>query len=119
MGIVSEKLRNSARGQPCTVRLDCCNRDPDTTVLAHLRGIGDGMGTKPSDWHAVFACSDCHTAIDQHLVPKAIRSEILLLALKETQQRWFEMGLLQVPVTEKRKPTSSKILPRRDMRKAS
>lgn len=30
-------LRDSARGQECFVRLDCCNGNPETTVLAHFR----------------------------------------------------------------------------------
>ncbi len=37
MRVVSKKVRDSARGQDCTVRIPgTCNFDPATTVLAHL-----------------------------------------------------------------------------------
>ena len=33
MGLVSQRLRDSAKGQPCMFRLSyCCNHDPATTV---------------------------------------------------------------------------------------
>ena len=59
------KLRDSARGQLCQLRFPGCNGDPETTVLAHLRlgGIA-GVGLKPPDVCAVFACSDCHSLLD-------------------------------------------------------
>lgn len=42
-----------------------CNHDPETTVLAHVRrGHVAGMGQKPADLIAVYACSACHDAID-------------------------------------------------------
>ena len=58
----SKKLRDSARGQDCQVRLPICNHNPETTVLAHLNG--GGMGTKHSDLMAAFACSKCHEILD-------------------------------------------------------
>ena len=59
------KLRKSARGMPCTLQLECCNHNCETTVLAHIRlGFNAGIGQKPPDHHALFACSDCHDAID-------------------------------------------------------
>ena len=60
-------LREAARGRPCQIRLSCCNHDPDTTVLAHLRAIelGSGAGHKPNDIFAAHACSACHDAIDR------------------------------------------------------
>ena len=59
-------LRNLARGQECQVRLPgICNRNPETTVLAHFRMPGTcGMGMKPPDEQAAWACSACHDAID-------------------------------------------------------
>lgn len=58
-------LRDSARGQECFVRMDCCNGNPETTVLAHFRMSGIcGIGQKPPDECAAFACSACHDAID-------------------------------------------------------
>jgi len=119
MGIVSEKLRNSAKGQHCTLRTPWCNHDPETTVLCHLNSTVKGMGNKGDDFFAVFGCHACHEAIDQHRIEGHARSTYMINALQETHRRWFEMGLLQVPVTEKRRVASSKILPRRDMRKSA
>jgi len=56
------KLRKSAKGRECTVRLPCCNHNPETVVLAHLSG--GGMGLKRPDIHGAYACSACHDALD-------------------------------------------------------
>lgn len=59
-------LRELARGQPCMVRLPCCNGDPETTVLAHYRLAGTcGAGQKPGDWQGAWACSACHDECDR------------------------------------------------------
>jgi hypothetical protein len=61
------KLRKEARNRDCTVMSNVCNRDPETTVLAHLnlRSIFRcGMGQKPPDWAGAWACSSCHDLID-------------------------------------------------------
>lgn len=58
-------LRKLAQGQECTVRLPrVCNFDSTTTVLAHYRMVGDGMGRKPPDERGAFACSACHNLVD-------------------------------------------------------
>lgn len=60
------RVRKSARGKPCTVRSEWCNNDPATTVLAHIRRPWNaGVGMKPRDSHAVYACSACHDVIDR------------------------------------------------------
>lgn len=100
--IRSEKLTKSAKGQPCSLRLPMiCNRDDETTVLAHLPVIGKGMGTKVSDLFGAFACSSCHDAIDRHTYEKAglTRAQVyqaMLWGLCETQSRWVGMGLIEV-----------------------
>lgn len=82
---VSPAWRNSAKGKPCTLRLDCCNRDPATTVLAHLRCFGwAGMAQKPHDFLAVYACSACHDAIDRRYTAAPWGYDDLLRALGET-----------------------------------
>lgn len=96
MRIQSKKLRDSARGRDCTLRLPgVCNFNPETTVLAHLPCGMKGVGMKSPDNMAVFACSSCHDAIDG-------RSRVdvdafdLLRALAETQAYWLEKGLIVV-----------------------
>lgn len=89
---VSPSLRASAKGQPCTLRLGCCNGDWDTTVLAHLRYFGwAGVAQKPHDWLAVLACSSCHDAIDRRDWSQH-GYEDLLRALGETLTAHFEAG---------------------------
>ncbi len=64
MSIKSEKIRESAKGQECQVRIPgVCNFNPETTVLAHV-GKGSGMGQKCDDIHATYACSSCHDVMD-------------------------------------------------------
>ena len=59
-------MRKAARGKACTLRIPTvCNGNPETTVLAHVRRPWNaGVGMKPSDLHAVFACSACHDELD-------------------------------------------------------
>lgn len=78
-------LRENAKGQTCALRLDCCNHDPETTVLAHLRHFGwAGTAQKPNDMLAVFACSACHDAIDGRGNDATWGYDDLLRALGET-----------------------------------
>lgn len=78
------KLRKNARGQDCALRLACCNHDTETTVLAHLRLFGwAGMAQKPDDMLGVFACSNCHDAIDRRSNDHWTHSD-LLRAMGET-----------------------------------
>ena len=60
------KITQSARGEPCQIRLaGYCNHNPETTILAHYR-LADycGMGIKPPDFMGAYACSICHDAVD-------------------------------------------------------
>jgi len=91
----SRHLRDSARGQPCLVRLPgICNHDPSTTVLAHLNG--GGMGTKTSDLFGVFTCSACHDEIDRRTMYFSADAVKLahLEGMVRTQQHWLDVGLV-------------------------
>lgn len=89
------KLRKNARGQSCTLRLDCCNHNPETTVLAHLRLFGwAGMAQKPDDLLAVFACSSCHDAIDRRTSDQWGYDDILR-AMGETLLRQKSDGVIK------------------------
>jgi hypothetical protein len=60
-------LRKEAKGRPCMVMLDVCNRNSETTVLAHLnnkRLFRCGMGMKVPDIFGAWACSSCHDVLD-------------------------------------------------------
>jgi predicted CxxxxCH...CXXCH cytochrome family protein len=65
------KLRKSANGQNCEIRLpDICNGDSATVVLCHFRLSGfSGTGYKSPDWLGAFGCSSCHVAVDSDHSP--------------------------------------------------
>ncbi len=95
----SKKLRNSARGQDCQVRIPgICNFRPETTVLAHV-GSSSGMGMKPVDTEAAFCCSACHDAIDGRIKTEFNRLELKLMAkegAERTRAIWLEQGLMKI-----------------------
>lgn len=65
MAAVLKNLRAEARDRDCQVRLDCCNGNRETVVLAHFRLSGlSGMGYKSPDLIAAWACSACHARVD-------------------------------------------------------
>jgi len=88
------KARNSAQGKPCALRLGCCNQNPETTVLAHIRKFGwAGTGQKPPDFLAVYACSACHDQLDRRSKGD-VSDEDILRALGETQIQMAKEGIL-------------------------
>lgn len=96
--IRSKKLRDSARGQECTLRFQpgC---DPDTVVLCHLPGRGRGVGYKGNDTHAVYGCARCHDQLDGR-APRYMHADAFWLsvvrALDETHDRMVRAGLITV-----------------------
>ncbi|ENY0908407.1 DUF1364 domain-containing protein [Serratia marcescens] len=96
----SKALRDSARGQCCTLQISgICNGNQETTVLCHLPSSTHGMGYKSDDYWAVFGCSSCHDVIDGR-IPYDWRSgelhEVLFYALHRTISIWLECDLLKV-----------------------
>lgn len=91
---MTKKIRNSAKGEDCSLRLGNCSSN-ETVVLCHV-GRSRGMGIKCSDHFAVYACSNCHDIIDGrvnngfdlNLEKEKIR------ALEETQLKLISKGLL-------------------------
>lgn len=90
------KLREAARGQMCTLRLEGCNYDPATSVLAHIRMSGHcGMGIKPHDIKSCIACSHCHDVIDGRVKGEFSYKDVLRGHF-ETLDIFLNMGLLKV-----------------------
>ena len=92
------KIRKSAQGQPCEVRLPgICQFNNETTVLAHHNGAG--VGKKDYDFIGAYCCYDCHSVIDNppascHLT----RAELDLYfyeGIFRTQRLLFNAGLIQ------------------------
>lgn len=95
--IVSPKLQRSARGQECQMEVvGFCNRNPETTVLAHVQTEGGKMGGKESDYSAVFSCSDCHRWLDQYLGTEEERLFYTRRALVRTWRIWISEGLIKL-----------------------
>jgi hypothetical protein len=93
--IRSKRIRNFAKGKPCTVRGPTCNRDPDTSVWAHspFRAAGGGgMAFKVSDIYGCIACSECHRWLDQRLDYDG-PSESRTVAYHRAQDRSLQMLL--------------------------
>ncbi|CAK1923863.1 DUF1364 domain-containing protein [Vibrio crassostreae] len=91
--VESTKIRNSAKGQDCTLRLvGVCNFNSETTILAHV-GYGGGWATKCGDNMAVYACSDCHSEIDRK--GRGEYADDKLRAVEETQQVLIDKDLLR------------------------
>ena len=94
---MSKKLRNSARGESCTLRLGNCSSD-ETVVLCHV-GRRRGIGVKCGDHFAVYACSNCHDIIDnraKHCFTWDELNSEKLRALEETQERMINKRLINV-----------------------
>lgn len=87
----STRARLAARGEDCQLRLSCCNHDPETTVLAHIRMFGwAGTAQKPPDYLGIFACSACHDALDRRSNDAEWGFDDVLRAMGNTLIRQFE-----------------------------
>lgn len=92
----SRHLRDSARGQPCLIRIPGhCNHDHSTVVLCHLNG--GGTGTKKSDLFAAFGCSGCHDVVDGRVKSQHTKADIELMhrqGVERTNQYWLDTGMV-------------------------
>lgn len=112
MSIVSKRLRDSARGQPCMFRLPyVCNGDPATTVFCHGPDESKAMGCKAHDFIGSFGCSACHEAMDQRRQIDPISWEVAWrTAMVRTWTWWIEHGYIRiVGDDEERKPRGKKL----------
>ena len=92
----SVKIRNSARGEDCTLRLDGCCNNTETVVLCHAPGTGmKGIGMKAPDIFAVYGCHHGHDIIDGRKKGEWDYRDIVR-ALAETQMKLIDKGLLKV-----------------------
>ena len=91
------KLRKSAKGRECQVRMGgICNGNPETVVLCHLNG--GGMGTKHPDLFAAFACSSCHDEADGRtmICDRDWVKKCFYEGIFRTQAIWIKEGLISV-----------------------
>lgn len=73
------KIRASARGEACTIRLEgVCLGTTETTVWCHSNRSedGKGMGLKAQDHRGAYGCYACHMIYDrQWPLPKGMTRE--------------------------------------------
>ncbi len=94
--MASSKIRQSAKGEECQVRLEMiCNFNPETVVFAHLGG--GGMGMKRRESFGAYCCSSCHDAVDFRAKTGKTKDELLIAHYEgvfRTQEILLEKGLL-------------------------
>ena len=96
MKIESKALRDSARGEMCTLRLDGCLPGTETVVLAHAPGTGmKGIGMKVPDIMSMYACHNCHDIVDGRKRGEWTYRDIVR-AVSETIMRMIEKGLITI-----------------------
>jgi hypothetical protein len=85
------KIRESANGMPCQIRLvGICNHNPATVCWAHANGsaAGKGIGMKSNDLLGAYACSSCHDIYDRRQpAPSVMARESIELAFWEGHAR--------------------------------
>lgn len=88
----SSRVRQSARGEECTINGPNCNYDPSTTVFAHLNEhwAGKGMGLKADDV-GIYACSCCHADLDQMKLED--KYYYIARGIYRTEKRMLETGV--------------------------
>ncbi len=96
MIVKSKKIRDSARGENCTLRLDGCLPGNDTVVLCHAPGTGmKGTGLKVPDIFAFYGCHHCHSVVDGRVKGEWTYRDIVR-AMAETQMKLIEKGLVVI-----------------------
>jgi hypothetical protein len=60
------RIRASANGEPCLVRLPGCPGEPRMTIWSHYRGSagGKGLGLKSHDVAGAYGCTYCDAIYD-------------------------------------------------------
>lgn len=94
----SQKLRESARGMSCTLRLPGCLNNPETVVLCHSPFLehGKGKGRKADDHYACYGCAWCHDILDGRIQAGFSKDELrqyFYAAMAETREQWSLMNL--------------------------
>jgi len=97
--MANSKIRKSAKGEECQVRLmGVCNFNPETTIFAHLGG--GGMGRKQPDLFGAYCCSDCHSVVDGQVNRNDFFPDELTIyfyqGIIRTQQILLDKGLIKI-----------------------
>lgn len=95
--IVSQKIRNAARGEQCTLNAPGCDMSTNTTVFCHLNEsfAGKGLKVKASDPFGFFGCHSCHTLYDSGKLGEYTHW-YLLRAVVRTWRRLIDKGEIKI-----------------------
>ncbi len=99
--IRSNKIRDAARGQACTLQIvGVCSGDWSTTVLAHLPDESHGIARKSDDLSSCTACAACHSVIDGRAKWPGTEHEYKDWYLRRAQTRtwrvWVELEVVTI-----------------------
>lgn len=79
---VRQSIRDSAKGEPCLVRILGCPGDPAMTIWSHapFKAAGKGLGIKAVDHAGAYCCTYCDAIVDgQRPLPVGVRRDEALL----------------------------------------
>ncbi|NUY33274.1 DUF1364 domain-containing protein [Paraburkholderia sp. JPY303] len=79
----NQKIRDSARGKECLMKLPGCCGGTESTIWSHYRGEagGKGMSLKADDLCGAYACTHCDAIYDgQKMIPNGIERVDVWLA---------------------------------------
>lgn len=98
--IRSKKLRDSARGEECTLQIHpYCEGSSESIVLCHLPSEGHGIALKSPDHWSVYGCGVCHAIIDGRQSCDIEREEIEACKTRGLYRTWERMiakGLITI-----------------------
>lgn len=101
----SKKIRDSARGQDCTMEIDgVCSYDPATVVFCHSNdsSFGKGVALKNPDWAGFYGCYKCHQVYDGHVATDLTKEDLDFYfnnAFTQTMEILFQKGIIVVKDT--------------------
>ena len=92
----SKKVRDSAKGEACTMLSPDCNGNPESVCLRHsnLLEHGKGRGIKASDLEAFYGCQWCEDWFTNPNIPRGIRYSYYERAKRKTHDRLRKKGIL-------------------------
>lgn len=98
--INSKKIRNSAKGEDCTLQIGgVCRGDNETVVLCHFPLHDGGSARLNGEISAGYGCFSCHSVIDRReytSLSEADREFYMRRSMVRTLDRLVEKGLVVI-----------------------
>ena len=98
--IKSKKIRDSAKGEECTLVIGgVCNGDNETVVLCHFGVHSGGSARLNGDLSAGYGCFSCHSIIDRReysSLSEADREFYMRRSQVRTLDRLVDKGLVVI-----------------------